>query len=264
MKYCLSSRQKYEYLKKADSIKVAFRDRYITPDLFEKYPNAEVVITIHREKDEKFKWDEIRQWNILSRGKLVLCLQSLVDAEECKKLNVPFYWGYPVSTYYDLRTLKELGVAYVRLDAPLFFEMDEVKKFGIPVRAVPNVACLGEIPTKNGIYGTWIRPEDIDFYEEYIACVEFEDCDMKKESVLYRIYAEQKIWNGPLTMLISNFNYPAENHLISQEVTKIRLNCGQKCQKTGRCHICERALRLADSEKLQAYVEAINKQDPAE
>lgn len=248
-------------MKKADSIKVAFRDRYITPDLFEKYPNAEVVITIHREKDERFKWDEIRQWNILSRGKLVLCLQSLADAEECKKLNVPFYWGYPVSTYYDLRALKELGVMYVRLDAPLFFEMDEVKKFGIPVRAVPNVACLGEIPTKNGIYGTWIRPEDIVLYEEYISMLEFEDCDIKKEGGLFTIYAELKTWGGPLTMLISNFSSSAENRLISQEAIKIRLNCGQKCQKTSRCHICERALRLADTEKLTNYIKEVKNND---
>lgn len=254
MKYCLSSRQKYEYLKKADSIKVAFRDRYITPELFEKYPDAEIVIIIHREKDEKFKWDEIRQWNILSRGKLVLCLQSLTDAEECKKLNVPFYWGYPVSTYYDLRALKELGVAYVRLDAPLFFEMDEVKRFGVPVRAVPNVACLGEIPTKNGIYGTWIRPDDVELYEDYIACLEFEDCDIDKEGALYRIYAEQKVWGGPLSMLVSNLISTAENHLISQDGTKVRLNCGQKCQKRGRCHICERVLRLADSQKLKSLI----------
>ena len=254
MKYCLSSRQKYEYLKKADSIKVAFRDRNIIPDLIEKYPEAEIVLTIHKDKDDKFSWEEIRRWGVLSRGKLVTCLQSLADVEECKKAKIPYYWGYPVSTYYDLQALKELGVSYVRLDAPLFFEMDEVNKIGIPIRAVPNVACFGEIPTKNGIFGTWIRPEDVELYEDYIDIFEFEDCDMKKESALYRIYAEQKVWGGPLAMIVSNIETKAENHLISQDATKIRINCGQRCQKTGRCHICERALRLADSEKLKNYI----------
>ena len=64
----------------------------------------------------------------------------------------------------------------------MFFEMDEVKKFGVPVRAVPNVAHLNDIPTKNGIYGTWIRPEDLELYNDYITYIEFEDCDIKKES----------------------------------------------------------------------------------
>lgn len=262
MKYCLSSRQKYEYLKKADSIKVAFRDRNIIPDLIEKYPNAEIVLIINREKDEKFTWNDIRMWGILAQGRLVCCLQSMSDMEECKKIKVGYYWGYPVNNYYDLRTLKDAGVSYVRLEAPLFFEMDEVKKFGVPVRAVPNVAHLNDIPIKNGIYGTWIRPEDMNLYEDYITVCEFEDCDIKKEGALYRIYANEKEWVGPITMLISNITTTAENHLISSEGTKIRLNCGQKCQKNGRCHICERVLRLADSEKLQEYLDAIsNKKD---
>ena len=257
MKYCLSSRQKYEYLKKADSIKVAFRDRNIIPDLIEKYPNAEIVVVIHREKDEKFTWGEMKRWGILAQGRLVCCLQALTDVEECKKANLAFYWGYPVNNYYDLRALRDLGVAYVRLDAPLFFEMDEVKKFGIPVRAVPNVAHLGDIPNKNGIFGTWIRPDDIELYEDYVAVCEFEDCDIDKEGALYRIYAEQKVWGGPLSMIVSHLQSPAENHLISQEAIKLRLNCGQKCQKTAKCHICERALRLADSEKLKDYLKAV-------
>jgi hypothetical protein len=185
----------------------------------------------------------------------------LADAEECKKLNVPFYWGYPVSTYYDLRALKELGVAYVRLDAPLFFEMDEVKKFGIPVRAVPNVACLGEIPTKNGIYGTWIRPDDVELYEDYVACLEFEDCDMKKEGALYKIYAVDHVWGGPLSLIINGIDTNAENYLIAKEATASRLFCKQRCQKNGKCRICYRALRLADQVLLQDYVNKIQEEE---
>ena len=52
MKYCLSSRQKYEYLKKADSIKVAFRDRYIAPDLFEKY--SENIAKVNHNDVQRF------------------------------------------------------------------------------------------------------------------------------------------------------------------------------------------------------------------
>lgn len=238
---------------------VAFRDRNIVSELFEKYPQAEIVLTIHKEKDDKFRWEDIKRWNILSKGKLVLCLQSLEDVENCKQNNISYYWGYPINTYYDLQTLKDLGVCYIRLDAPLFFEMDEVKRFGIPVRAVPNVAHLNEIPNKNGVYGTWIRPEDTPLYEDYIEVLQFEDCDLKKEAVLYQVYAQQKQWIGPLSLLITNLSCKADNSLILQEATKMRLNCGQKCQKTGRCHICERALRLADNEKLKSYLDNMTK-----
>lgn len=174
----------------------------------------------------------------------------MLDKDHCKSANLKFYWGYPVNNYYDLQALKNLEVTYIRLDAPLFFEMDEVTKYGIPIRAVPNIAHLNELPNKNGIFGTWIRPEDIELYENYIDIIEFEDCDMKKESALYRIYAEQKVWGGPLNMLISNIETQADNYLISQDATKVRLNCGQRCQKNSRCRICERALALANKEKL--------------
>lgn len=246
MKYCLSSRQKQEYLKKADSIKVAFRDRNIIPDLIEKYPNAEIVVLIHREKDEKFNWSEMKMWGILARGRLVCCLQNLMDVEECKNANLPFYWGYPVNNYYDLRALKDLGVAYVRLDAPLFFEMDEVKKFDIPVRAVPNVAHLGDIPNKNGIFGTWIRPEDIEFYENYVAICEFENCDLNKEATLFQAYQNEE-WNAGLNILLYNFNMLANNNLIWYNSLQKRLNCGQKCQKNGKCTICNKVIELASN-----------------
>ena len=42
MKYSLSSRQSPEYLKKANEIKVQWRDRRIIPDLLENYPTATV------------------------------------------------------------------------------------------------------------------------------------------------------------------------------------------------------------------------------
>lgn len=257
MKYCVSSRQKYEYLKKADSIKVAFRDRNIIPDLIEKYPNAEIVLTILKEKDEKFSWEEIRRWGILARGRLVCCLQSMLDMAECQKIKVRYYWGYPVNNYYDLRTLKDAGVAYVRLDAPLFFEMDEVKKFAVPVRAVPNIAHLTDMPNKDSVYGTWIRPEDLELYEEYIDTIEFEEIDMKRESALFRIYAEQKTWGGPLSLLILGLPETIDNILIPQDAMQSRLNCGQKCQKTGRCRICPLALKIANGERLKEYFEAV-------
>ncbi len=46
MKVCLSSRQSSAYLKKADEIKVEFRDRNSLPDLFDAYPDAHVILEV--------------------------------------------------------------------------------------------------------------------------------------------------------------------------------------------------------------------------
>jgi hypothetical protein len=80
----------------------------------------------------------------------------------------------------------------VRLGAPLFFDLPNVTRITgqTPIRAVANVAWYDFDPCDDPKVGTWIRPEDIGLYENYISVIEFEDCDNRKEQALYRIYAE--------------------------------------------------------------------------
>ena len=256
MKYCLSNRQETSYLNKADEIKVEFRDRDIISDLIEQYPEKDIILMVYY--NEIVDWKKIEQWNILSQGHFILCLSLISDAEECKERNIPFYFGYPVKTYYELRAMKELGVRYVRLGEPLFFEMDMIKSFGIPVRAVPNVAYIDGFPRADGVCGTWIRPEDLDLYEGYIETIEFEDAEIKREQALFRIYSEQKHWPGDLNMIITNLNYEGLNRIIVPHMAEHRLNCGQRCQKTSNCKLCYRALSLAIPEPIREYMEAMN------
>ena len=144
----------------------------------------------------------------------------------------------------------------MRLAEPLFFEMDIVKQFGVPVRMVPNVAYIDGLPREDGVCGTWVRPEDLDLYEDYVEVVEFEDANLKKEQALYRIYAEQKNWPGDLQMIITNLNHDGLNRIIVPDFAEKRLNCGQRCQKTGNCKLCYRALTLAMPDKIRDYMEA--------
>jgi hypothetical protein len=248
MKYCLKSRQELIYLKKADEIKVDFRDRYSIPDLIDNCPNATIILMCY--PGEVINWKECDKWRILSRDKFIMCVSNMDDAIECKNHGLQFYYGYPIKTFYELRSLQELGVCYVRLAEPLFFQMDEVKKFGIPVRAVPNIAYNDIFYHKDGVCGLWIRPEDVDVYEDYVSVFEFEDIyENEKEQALYRIYAEQKQWPGDMNMLFTNFNYPGVNRMILPDVAQRRLNCGQRCQASGACKVCYRAVDLANPDR---------------
>jgi hypothetical protein len=259
MKYCLSSRNQRDYLSKADEIKVEYRDRKEIPDLFERYPEATIILQCFF-YEEDLEWDNIKLWNNLSRGKFMLALSNIEDIAECKRLNVPFYYGFPVKTFYELNALKKLGVSYVRLDAPIFFEMDKVKSLGIPVRAVANVAYNDGLPREDGVCGVWIRPEDVETYEPYVSVIEFEDADPRNERALYRLYAEKKRWPGDLGMIITNFNHLGVNRLILPEVAEKRLNCAQKCQSGSACKIYYRAVDLADVEKLREYRDKMNEE----
>ena len=254
MKFCLSSRQHKDYLAKANEIMVEYRDRKIIPDLVEFYPEATVILRAPVEDDVQPDWSEIKDYNIISRGRMIYCFRKVEDVAKCKEIDLPFYCGFPIVTYEDLRALKELGACYVRAEGPLFFDLATVQKFGVPVRVVANVATENYFQPTDGVASAWIRPEDVDAYSEYVDAIEFEDKDIQKEQALFRIYAEQKEWPGELKMLITNLRHEGTNRMIPPEFGERRLACKQQCVSGGRCKICYTLMKLADPEKLRPYL----------
>ena len=254
MKFCLSSRQSKQYLEKADEIRVEFRDRNSIPDLAIDYPDKTIILVQYPE--DILNGDDLATWKILTKEHLIVCLSNLIYVSDMKRLEIPWYWGFAATSYYQLRALKEMGACYVRLDAPLFFDLPNVKKVGIPIRAIPNVAYNDGLGRIDGVCGTWIRPEDLEAYGEYIDAVEFEDCDQKKEQAMYRIYAEDKEWKTDLGLLITNLNHTGTNRMIGSDYSRRRIDCGQRCQENNGCHICYRLLELANPKLIRDYVNA--------
>ena len=245
MKFCLSSRQEHEYLAKAEEIKVAWRDRNIIYDFSQKYPNATFVLTLPR--DEELDWKEIERYRVVTQDRLILAATSREQLDHLKNSGVyKFFLNFAIGSFYELNTLKEYGVCYVRLAPPIFFQISKIQEIGIPVRLIPNVAHDGFLPN-DPVYGMWIRPEDLHLYEPCATAIEFDDANLAKERTLYRIYAEQKTWPGNLNMLISNFPIEALNRKIPSNLTEKRLNCGQRCQNGGSCRLCYLAIKLARS-----------------
>lgn len=257
MKYSLSSRQSPEYLAKADEIKVQYRDRNIIPDLFEKYPKATVNLTrYYMDCDENIDWKQINIFHVLGQGRFIIGLSLPDEMAEARSRGYKFYYLSPARTFQELNDHIRAGVCYVRLGAPLFFQMDKVKKFNIPVRATANAAnndTLFERP--NGATGVWIRPEDVGIYEPYIDVLEFVG-NKTQEQALYRIYAEQHAWSGELGLIIKDLNYPCTNRMVPPTLAETRLNCGQKCQENDKCHLCFRTFDLANPELIHNYLDA--------
>ena len=254
MKYSLSSRQTAEYLKKADEIKVEYRDRDIIPDLAEKYPNARINL-LPPEKDQAIDWKEIKNYQILSRNNFLFGITQYTDIGPANDNGVNIYYRFPVTSFQELEDVKQAGMRCVILGAPLFFKMDAVSKFDIPVRAIANVAHPeGSFTLLDGPTGTWIRPEDVETYDQYIETIEFFG-GQKEEQALYRIYAEQHKWSSELNMMVKDLNHSAVNRMIPPTLAESRLNCGQRCKETGRCHLCQRVLDLANPDLLRQYLE---------
>ena len=249
MKVCLDARLSPEYLKQVDEIKVQQRDTGIIMDLIDKYPKATIVVQIPAHTDE-LNWKDIRDWYILSRHQLILCLGNIADIKQAVELNIPCFYGYPITTYADLRAFMRLGVSYVRLGPPLSMDLDKVTavlgEFGPKIRGIANVAYMDQLPHGDGISGGWIRPENLDDYDKYFYSIEFDGVAVNKEEALFRIYVKDKAWPGPISMLIEGLNTPAANRMIDSKIMEKRMNCGQRCEANGRCHNCYTELSMSD------------------
>lgn len=250
MKICLSSRQQKEYLKQADEIKVELRDMNSIFDLIEEYPNATIIL--EDELNAELNWFELIQFNILSKNKFILCTFNIKNALKAKEHGINFYLKWLINDYEMLETVTNLGVCYIRLAGNLFFDLENIKKFNLtPIRAVPNVAFEDELPRDNGVMGTWIRPEDIDLYANYIETIEFTKSDLAQERALFRIYKDNKQWGGELGLLVKDLNHEGVNRLILPEIAEKRIRCKQKCKSGGACRYCYHALKLANIELLK-------------
>lgn len=252
MKCCLSSEQTMEYLSKADEIKVEYRHRKNIINLVEKYPEAHIVLDMSK-YNGIIDWSEIKRYKILAKDKFYIGLNNLLDVDLCKENEIQFFWNFPVTSFWELRAMKDLGASYAYIEAPLTHDMENVAAIGLPIRFIPNIAYYAIVPRENGVCGSWVRPEDLALYEPYIDIIEFEDCDIKKEQALYRIYMEQHVWSGDLGLIITNLNYPGVNRMIPPELAEHRIKCQQKCMVDSKCKLCYRYLDLANPDILRPY-----------
>lgn len=247
MKFCLNSRLSPQYLKKADQIKIAYRDFASIPQIMEEYPDTEIIIEMPNPPSET-ELKELKRYNKLHLAGLLVAF-SFFPPEEMRE-GLRFYASYPVESYSEANALITAGSECIRPSGILFFQMDKVKMLKTQVRLIPNQPWLSVVPRENGICGQWIRPEDLHWYQEALPdmVVEFDFCRVSEEEALYRIYAEQHIWPGPLSYLVQNLGDDALNRLLEKGIGLARMNCGHKCQDPiGSCHICPNAFKLANT-----------------
>lgn len=264
MKLCLSSKCSSTYLEKADEIKIQHKDLNKLIDYIDIYPNATFILyTRNIPEDTELSWEEIERSNKLCKGQFIFAATTSQQINECLKKKINFYLDKPINNYEDIYWLKKIGAKYILIEAPLFFDLQNVKEIcgkSCSLRIAPNVAYYAtDIPKGNGIAGSWIRPEDIDLYEGLIDTIEFEDCDVRKEEALYRIYKDDKKWPTDLNILITNLNYPIDNKYLPESFGNTRLKCRQKCFNISYCNFCNRAATLSTDKRFQ---QRINEMEP--
>lgn len=245
MKYALAGRQPKPLLRQVDEIMIKAQDyRYIS-ELAVDIPNKTIILDVPNEDFEDLK-PILIEYNKIEEVNFVCKIYNLHSSiiEWFQFYNIKFYYAYSVNSFYEVQGLVDLGVEYVKIHAPLTFNIDKLKRFNTKFRMVPNVAYAAYIPRQEGICGQWVRPEDIQYYEESIDVFEFEHVDLEKERTLYHVYAENGYWPGNINLLITNLDVNADNRGLPENFGEMRANCGQHCMMTDACHYCETAFRF--------------------
>ena len=173
------------------------------------------------------------------------------DCEIFNKDGKKFYIDEAIASFENATRAKELGVCRLNIAGALFFQMDKVKAYELPIMVDPrHFNYVDDFPgILDGPSAHWIRPEDVEMYENYIDTIYFEEVDENRLNALIRIYKDEKKWAGPLNMLIPYVDESVYNRMLNSELTARRLNCGQVCRTpVGACRLCHRQFALANPE----------------
>ena len=170
------------------------------------------------------------------------------QANKCKELNIPFFFGYPARTFAQLHRMKMWGATDAYIEDVLCHSLNSLKQFypDIKIRVIANSCGWGTLDNIwDGIEGSWFRPEDL-WQIEQIDIAEFKTnlevtTDIRKqEQALYRIYAEKHEWAGPVDDFILDIKKKGMlNRLFDSDFQERRSNCRMKCMETHRCKYCQ-------------------------
>lgn len=264
MKYCVDYKRHFKYLDEVDELTIRYNPEDETLEEFlQLYKNKRINITIQDEKDfiennriEVFK-------NIATENPdldFVLILQSLKKSAAAKEIyNIIVNCGVPIKYFFfamvgnwdTLWGYIKYNPSDMYIVESLGFEIDKVAKVlhdkNIKIRTFANVA---QSPWKeiDPLRKFFIRPEDIQLYDPYIDVIEFFGRHNSIET-LYKIYAKDKQWFGPLNELILDFDSDIDNRFIIPHFGLYRLKCGKRCLKGDKCKICDATYQLSNTLK---------------
>lgn len=222
----------------ADEIMVEYRDLSAIYDLNVEIPDKEIVLRLSR--SDAIEWKKVQELNKVCN--LTLALEDLHMIPMCK--GIKYYWAYPVTSFYELNGIINMGVSQVLIGGPLCFDLAPIARKELPIRMVANVCFDNYIPRAEGICGTYIRPEDVDEYDKYITTIEFVTDKLEKEATLLEIY-QRKEWKGNLNLILTNLKFDVDNRGFPKEFASARVQCRQNCQRGGACHFCYTSMNFS-------------------
>lgn len=183
------------------------------------------------------------------------------------ELNIPYFFNVVATDWDTVHSLKKLGVAEMYVGEDLCFNLDKVvsvvKQDNIKLRTYANIAQIkNEFGNADTLKSFFIRPEDLDLYEEIFDSIEFAG-PVDRQDVLYKIYRIDRKWSGDLRQIIIGLKEELDSRFLIPFFAVKRVNCNRKCMKGSSCKICERTRDLI-TEMQEAGLEIKKNEDKHE
>lgn len=197
---------------------------------------------------------ELEKYNITIVGNknIIGTIDRIKRMQEGK---LSFYFSNIIDTFDDLLGAIYLGVSDVFIGRDLGFELDKVtaviknQNSPIQVRCYANI-CQTFYSYDNGLKTFFIRPEDVNFYSNYIDIIEFWEPEGLEKKVLYESYFHNHKWAGNLQEIIKGLKVSVNNNFfITGDFAETRYKCARKCYKGNHCALCDKLLMLSETIK---------------
>lgn len=243
MRYCINARQPISIIKKANEVDLEWKDREYLPQLIVDAPG--IKINLYVPYDGMIAFDSLKDF-INEGANISLGLSDISKKDSCNQYNIPYFQNNILSSYWEVENAILNGVSEIFIGNDLFFDLENLSKYKIPIRTIANLAVSNSnFLNDNGIKGTYIRPEDIEYYEQYIDVLSFYAENLKAEETLLKIYQEDHYWPGTLSKIIYNLKENVDNRALPEEFAQVRINCRQKCMRNKTCNFCENAFKFS-------------------
>lgn len=242
MKYCIKYNRahSFKYMDEIDELEIRYNKKDVTlPDFLDKYSDKTIVISnINNVEDvERMKL----LYGKYPHLKLKIHFDDLEILNLVRQYGLPFFLSGMVTNWDTFYGVVKLNPTDIYLSNEIAFEMAAAAKIahdkGIKVRVIPNYGqSAWEIMPD--MLKFFIRPDDIEEYEDYVDIFEIYYEKDFQLSILYEIYTDKRDWSGFLNEIIFNFSKQQLNDALIPCFGLIRSNCGKKCLKGKNCNIC--------------------------
>lgn len=259
MEYCVRFSRKFEHIEDIKEFKIVYKpkDEKLI-DFLNYYNDKRFIISVTLDNINEIVLSKSLEKYVEIPKNFTFLLPEINDEnrkiislfiQELKQYQIPFYLEDKVYSIDKAWELIDLGVSDIYVVGELCFELadiaEKIHESNVKIRVFPDV--VQSIRSGgDSIIKFFIRPEDVQYYEDIVDVMEFAANDKVRDNVLYKVYAVNHGWSKNIGDIILNFNEEISNMSFPKSFGEIRTRCRKRCLKNGNCKICYRAQELSE------------------